>query len=64
MVVDVTADQFPGFAVYVGPPPVPLPAAYTPKRRIELSEWHPPHAEALKTLRQLMLSIAEEQNGG
>lgn len=52
--VDVTADQFSGFAPYVGPVPVPLPAAYRRKQRIELAEWHPPHAEALATLRDLM----------
>jgi hypothetical protein len=52
--VDVTADQFRGFAPYVGPIPVPLPPEYRPKQRIELAEWHPAHSEALLTLRELM----------
>ncbi|MDQ0923106.1 hypothetical protein QF038_001614 [Pseudarthrobacter sp. W1I19] len=64
LVVDVTADQFPGFTAYVGPGPVPLPPAYQRKQRIELTEWDPPHAEALTTLRQLMAELGEKQSGG
>jgi hypothetical protein len=58
--VDVTADQFPGHEPYVGELPVPLPPEYKPKQRIELGEWHPPHADALQTLRALMSSAGQE----
>lgn len=62
--VDVTADQFPGFEPYVGPVPVPVPSAYTPKRRIELASWGPLHADALMTLRRLMGQGELGQSGG
>lgn len=61
LAVDVTGDQFEGFAPYVGPASAPLPARYSrPAKRIELSEWDPPHEDALRTIRGLM----EIQSGG
>lgn len=63
LAVDVTADQFDDHDPYVGPAPPPLPAGYVRRRRIEISAWHPPHAEALATIRRLMLDT-QDQSGG
>lgn len=53
LAVDVTADQF-DFETYIGPTPSPLPSGYAGRQRVELTEWDPPHAEALADIRRLM----------
>lgn len=63
LAVDVTADQFDDHEPYVGPAPPPLPVAYVRRRRIELSDWDPPHANALEDIRRLMAD-PESQSGG
>lgn len=53
--VDATADQFAGYAPYVGisPPPLASKFHHNPQRH-ELSEIHPPMLDSLKAIRALM----------
>lgn len=61
LAVDVTADQFQGFVPYVGPAPAPLHPRYSgTKKRVELSNWDPPHEAALTAIRGVM----KFQSGG
>lgn len=55
LAVDVTADQFEGLEVYVGPAPAPASSRYERTRRHELSEAGDMILDALASIREAMV---------